>query len=298
MRDVLFDLAEEHGLGPDYASSGEEMVLLCPLCDDHKPRLYCNRRSGQWICHNCDERGTVWSFLERVLQLDPMTVYRLAREFLGTKREAVASEPAKTDAPEVELPEGSMPLDDPQFPLQQPFWRYATQRGLTPELVRRYGLMYCLTGYYAYRLIVPIRTGERLVGWIARDITGRAEKKVLAPPGAKFSQALFNVEHVERQPVLLVEGVFDAMAWPDRAVATLGAKLSPTQRSMLHKAGLHDIVVLYDGDDAGRQGSRKVARELHHSGFNVQVAQLPEGLDPGSASSVQLHTALETARSI
>lgn len=296
MSDILFDHARKRGLDVQYASGGDELLMACPLCDDHKPRLFCNRRSGRWICHNCGEHGTVWSFLERICRLDPMAVYRAARQFIGTRPGVTEVTPVET--PVVDLPEGSLPLDDPSALLQRRFWRYLEGRGIGPTLVREYELGYCPGGYYAGRVVVPIKMQGVLYGWIARDITGEAEKKVLTPPGAKLSQALFNIDHVAGPGVLLVEGVFDALAWPTQAVATLGAKLSTQQRRLLRGAGISRVTVLYDGDDAGRAAARRVGRELAMSGFDILIATLPDGTDPATVSSFELKQSLEIAAQV
>jgi len=304
MNDLLLDLCAEHGLDVQYASGGAEIMLACPLCADHKPRLYINRRTFRWICFNCDMTGAIDSFLENVLGYDPFEAYHIKQKLKGPVRwERTSSVGSGAPDPEVPLPPEAMPLDNPADPLQKPYWDYLTRRGLAPELVIEYGLHFALTGKHGQRGIVPIKENGILKGWIARAIINNSDDpkwaKVLTAPGMKTSRVLFNLDKVRGQEeAILVEGVFDALALPTRAIATLGAKLSPIQRHQLRKAGFTRIVLMWDPDTAGERGARKAGPELAAAGFEVAVATLPKGVDPGSASSVVVKEALGNAKPI
>lgn len=97
------------------------------------------------------------------------------------------------------------------------------------------------------------------------------------------SDLLFNwhraAPHLARG-VVVVEGPFDAMrVWQAgcRPVAALlGTELSSAQRALLATAPR--VVVMLDGDDAGRQGARKLLAAL--APRPVLVVRLPEGRDP------------------
>ncbi len=160
MNDQLLDLISKSGIDADYASSGEEIVLECPLCNDHKKRLYVSRRDFLWMCHNCGEKGNVYRFLEKILRYDPMKASHLANNLLGhgKKRELIASEreDAVLDDKEIDWPEGYMPLTSPDAPLQRQFWNYLTRRGVDNARILDDKMGFVLGGYYAYRVIVPI----------------------------------------------------------------------------------------------------------------------------------------------
>jgi DNA primase len=136
-----------------------------------------------------------------------------------------------------------------------------------------------------------------LRGWVARLIRPAMEheQKVLTPPGMKSSLLLWGLDHVKTSCVL-VEGVFDALAFPDGvAVASLGAKLSPIQRHLLRQRGVEKVIIMYDHDEAGKKGAKRAARELVAAGFETWIAVLPEGIDPGSSDMLQLGRAIQGA---
>ncbi|KKK74541.1 hypothetical protein LCGC14_2882730, partial [marine sediment metagenome] len=100
----------------------------------------------------------------------------------------------------------------------------------------------------------------------------------------------------------LVEGVFDAMVmWQQgypATIATLGAHITEVQRALVKRLGSISVVLLRDGDAAGRDGAIKDARELACDLLPVSIALLPDGTDPASASRQDIERALQEARPV
>lgn len=98
------------------------------------------------------------------------------------------------------------------------------------------------------RVIIPTMHEGRIVGWIARSIDqGKMRYLSEAPPDFLFNAPALTKPN--RKYVVLVEGVFDALAID--GVASLGAKLSPVQAAWLKSSG-RQVIVLPDIDKRGR----------------------------------------------
>ena len=71
------------------------------------------------------------------------------------------------------------------------------------------------------------------------------------------------------------------------AVALLGIQLSTTQLQLLYPCSR--IVLMLDGDDAGRSPSQKITNALaQHTGIRLHRIELPHGLDPDDLSDTDL----------
>jgi DNA primase len=70
------------------------------------------------------------------------------------------------------------------------------------------------------------------------------------------------------------------------------------QRDLLRRRGIKRVIIMFDPDEAGRKGARRAASELVAAGFEVEVAQLPEGTDPGSSDTLALERAIASATPI
>jgi 5S rRNA maturation endonuclease (ribonuclease M5) len=98
------------------------------------------------------------------------------------------------------------------------------------------------------RLIVPFMYGSEIVGYAARAVDPGVEPRYLS---RKSSDYLFNNEVLrkkERKYVIVVEGVFDALAIG--GVALLGSTFSARQAAWLKSTG-QTVIAVPDHDQAG-----------------------------------------------
>lgn len=63
------------------------------------------------------------------------------------------------------------------------------------------------------------------------------------------------------------------------AVASLGTALTEEQASML-KHNVDEVIVVYDGDDAGRRAAVRAGLLLQRVGVTAKAVRLPPGMDP------------------
>lgn len=134
-----------------------------------------------------------------------------------------------------------------------------------------------LAGCVALRLHdargAPLGYGGRRLR--AADVTARG--KWTFPRGLPKSRVLYGLHRVRGRRVVLTEcpwGVLRLGQLGVDAVALLGVALSPAQRAMLEQ--FDEVVVLLDGDRAGRVAAEGIARVL----TNARIVQLPIGSDP------------------
>jgi hypothetical protein len=131
------------------------------------------------------------------------------------------------------------------------------------------------------RVIVPVLADDGLTwfGFVGRDYTGKASMPYLYPPGMARGAHLYNsiaLHEDSIEPVMVVEGVFDAIAlWPD-AVAVLG-KPSHAHVDML-LASRRPVAIVLDGD--AYDEARALAMRLRFDGQRAGVVQLPPKKDP------------------
>lgn len=87
----------------------------------------------------------------------------------------------------------------------------------------------------------------------------------------------------QQSEAILVEGNFDVVALHARgvtnAVAPLGTAFTGMQAKLL-KRFAPSVVVLFDGDAAGRKATRASRAACKEGGLTAKVASLPNGIDP------------------
>jgi len=111
-------------------------------------------------------------------------------------------------------------------------------------------------------------------------------------PGGWRKNALFGAHMVaEGNPVVLVEGTTDALRLWEYGVrdscAMLGTFANVGQMQLLARLTT-DVIVMGDGDEAGRTMNGNVTRALRsHVDVTTEAVELPEGVDPGDLTEAQ-----------
>lgn len=157
------------------------------------------------------------------------------------------------------------------------------------------------TGYYdrfRNRLMIPIHSDTgALVGFGGRSLDGSEPKYLNSPESDLFnkSRLLYNLHRSKDamrryDRAILVEGYFDAIAIDHAGVpgvvASMGTSLTAGQASMMRRF-TRNVVIAYDGDNAGRAATLRAAQVLLAAGLNVSALDLQGEKDPDSL--VQKH---------
>lgn len=156
-------------------------------------------------------------------------------------------------------------------------------------------------GYYDLfrsRLTIPIRSPEgRTIAFGGRllEVGGEARAdspKYLNSRESKLynkSEVLYGTDQARdeirrKKTAILVEGYFDCIGLHQvgvkHAVALCSTALTPGHLSLLSRLGAKELVLLLDGDEAGRKAVERLGGPILAAGASARVAVLPDGEDP------------------
>ena len=173
---------------------------------------------------------------------------------------------------------------------------YLTERGLTEDVAQTFGVgFFAGKGSMHDRIVIPIHNSEgELVAYAGRSIDG-SEPRYKFPAGFHKSLELFNLHRVKGElSVVLVEGFFDCMKVTQAGypcVALMGASMSKAQEKLLGEFG--HVIVMLDGDEAGRNAAVGIADRLQRVVYQVQLVDLPDGVQPDNIADDELHRMLD-----
>ena len=149
--------------------------------------------------------------------------------------------------------------------------------------------------------MIPLHNREGvLVAYAGRSIDG-SEPRYKFPAGFLKSLELYNLYRVRGDvSVVLVEGFFDcltvsAAGFP--CVALMGSTMSKAQEEFLRQHFGH-VVVMLDGDEAGRVAAEGIADRLQWVVYQVQLVELPHGVQPDQLSPDEFHRLLDLVPSM
>jgi DNA primase len=177
---------------------------------------------------------------------------------------------------------------------------YLADRGITRETVDYFGVgFFPGKGSMSGRIVIPIHNAEgELVAYSGRALDESAEPRYKLPPGFNKTLELFNLHRAaqcdSRGVVIVVEGFFDAMkvhqAGFPSVVALMGSSLSDVQADLL--GAFERVILMLDGDGAGREAAPKIAAQLALHCFALIVA-VPDGSQPDQLSTESINAVLD-----
>lgn len=147
------------------------------------------------------------------------------------------------------------------------------------------------------RLVVPIiQDGVRVGASLRKTKANDYPKWSHQPVSIKVGDLLYNYDAtVGEMEIVVCEGAFDVWAYHEigvTAVATYGAHITDEQYRLLMKTGA-DLVFSYDGDEPGREATRK-GITLFRNKANMSTVEFDDGEDPASISREQLKLKYES----
>jgi DNA primase len=177
---------------------------------------------------------------------------------------------------------------------------YLAKRGLTYETAAYFGVgFFSGKGSMSGRVVIPIHdTQGELVAYAGRAIGG-AQPRYKLPANFQKSHVVFNLHRAQasKNPsVVVVEGFFDCLkvhqAGFNSVVALMGSSLSDTQAKLL-EANFDRVVLMLDGDEAGRAACREIAPRLA-TRLWVRITAVPPARQPDQLSSCEIIRILGT----
>ena len=161
-------------------------------------------------------------------------------------------------------------------------------------------------GYYGNRAIIPFFMRGKLVGFCAVDLLGKDQwilehplndeddyRKTLYPKNFRAKECLFGFDHVEQgcEQLFVTEGAREVMKIKQEvtpnAVGVLKADLSDEQILLITEKAPKEVVLAFDGDQAGYAATDKNAAKLERT-CRVRKCYLPIGKDPKNLNGKDL----------
>lgn len=174
-----------------------------------------------------------------------------------------------------------------------------TDRRLSLGTAQEFGIGYCSKGILAGCIAIPIHDVEgELVAYAGRRLKYKEVSelgKYRFPSGFHKDRVLYGLHRIPAaehatSAITLVEGFFSVLKLHEagvRAAAIMGADLSTHQALQLRQ--FRRVIVLLDGNAAGRRGSAAAAELLH----NATVVHLPTDWEPEQLSRGALLSLVE-----
>ena len=264
----------EKVLYKSYQMKNGEHAFHCPFCNHRKPKLEINMHTNEegknpWECWVCQTKGrTIRSLLYQL-----KTPKDQASEILKYVPRGGTVEYKQLSI--IELPKEFQLLYNASTTsvVANLVKKYLYERGFTDNDFIKYGIGYCTSGEYGGRVIIPSYSESNSLNYfVARSYDGNYFK-YKNPEVSKdviFFENLINWN----TPIILCEGVFDAIAIRRNAIPLLGKSITDSLYKKLITSKVTDIYVALDTD--ARDKALTISEKLLNQGKRVFLVDLPD----------------------
>jgi len=274
--ELLEDVLGDHGL--HYPNRGQ-ISFNCPVCDDdrNKHNLEVNYIDNVYKCWSCgDSEGThgpLGRIFDKYGNKKHKKLYNVLKPETVVKRER----PKKT----LKLPDSFTLFKDssPVYPVRRQAMNYLKSRGITDEMIERYGIGFCDKGDHSGRIVVPSynKNGE-LNYYIARSWNPMSKAKYKNPEAEK-DKIIFWENLIDwNKDIFLVEGAFDGL-FLENSIPMLGKHMSELLFETLYMNAKGKITICLDSD--AWENAVKLYHELNGGEMwgRIKLIKLPDDKD-------------------
>ena len=280
-QEALVELLEEvlgdHGL--HYPNRGQ-IQFNCPVCDEdrNKHNLEVNYFENVYKCWACgDSEGTHGKLGKLFDKFGNKKQKKLYNILKPEESEKVV----RVKKPKVVLPENFTLFKDshPIYPVRKQAYNYLKSRGITDEIIERFGIGFCDKGSHMGRIIIPSYNSKgELNYYVGRSWDPHSRAKYRNPEAEK-DQIIFWENLIDwNKDIYLVEGAFDGM-FLDNPVVMLGKHMSELLFETIYNKAKGNVIICLDGD--AWNNAVRLYHELNGVELwgKVKIVKLPDDRD-------------------
>jgi DNA primase len=274
--ELLEEVLGDHGL--HYPNRGQ-ISFNCPVCDDgrNKHNMEVNYIDNVYKCWSCGDSEGTHGALGRIF--DKYGNRKQKKLYNVLKPETVVKREKKKKT--LKLPEGFTLFKDssPVYPVRRQAINYLKNRGITDEMIEKFGIGFCDKGDHAGRIVIPsYNTKGELNYYIARSWNPMSRAKYKNPEAEK-DKIIFWENLIDwNKDIYLVEGAFDGL-FVDNPIPMLGKHMSELLFETIYKKAKANIVICLDAD--AWENAVKLYHELHGGELwgRIKLIKLPDDKD-------------------
>ncbi len=326
IEDFVYDLLQEHGCKA-VRKHKDSITAQCPYhWNKSNFKTFrvstvevLNKRTNiigyHYHCFSCGAGGSIVSLISHINRCTIKKAEKIFRKRVILKQvtlDGIRKELRRLNEENdiKELEEVSLPAFSKN---QEPMMRYLKRRNKTYHgtldldyIINKYELYYCSSGWYAGRIVMPVRdVSGKVVYFNDRTIDDSIKNKSLHQDGSLASQVLHGIRYAHiKKKCVICEGSFDMFAVDcairdkndlgrDYGIVNLmGLVVSDIRLSMLVNH-FEEVYWMLDNDKDGIKATRKFMKEFKDDLEMRNCTQAyPENKDPGKCTKKEIRRAI------
>ena len=280
MENAALLLLVESVLGKGQVTSKGNYAFKCPFCAHHKQKLEVSlrttaKRENFWHCWVCDSKGKSIRELFKRAKASPDRFKDLDLLIQPTANDTIVSSEALALPAEYIALNGIYLDKVTQIEVKHAL-KFLTKRNVTKDDIIKYNIGFCKEGSYGGRIIIPSYDANGILNYFVARAYKESDRKYKNPPVASKEVIGLELYINWDAPIILCEGMFDAITIKRNVIPLLGKVLHNKLMEKLVKSSVDRIYIALDND--AKKDALKHAEKLMSYGKEVYMVEL-EGKD-------------------
>jgi len=247
LKQLIDDITKETG----YELNNGEVSYHCPVCHHAKRKLQVNLVTHKWGCWVCGEsHGTRGGSLKTLFGVYKANegYYQKLQEFgYSPHKKVIVSDDLKHRRIQLPSEFKSLIVHNKSLEYKHAV-AYLRRRNISKQDIIKYNIGFCVEGEYKDRLIFPSYDHNGSLNYFTSRVWVDASYSSYKKPPFSSHDVIGYEFFVNWDfPVVLCEGVFDAIAIKRNAIPLFGKVIGPCvkEKILTHKP---DVYLVYDND--------------------------------------------------
>ena len=248
-----------------------EYMYWSPFISHHKPKLQINIQTGKWHCWVSNSGGrTLFQLLKKVGaskgHFDELMELIDDNYYVNPRTQEINVS--------LSLPAEFKPLKNGGDGIvKRHALTYLHNRGIDDSDILKYNIGYCDEGLYSNRIIIPSYDSEgQLNFFVGRDFYNSKMKYRNCTTTKDIIG--FDLFINWDEPIILCEGVFDAMSFKRNAIPLFGKTVMSTLQKKIIEFKVKTIYLALDND--ALNDAVKISENFINNGIDVRMMKLKE----------------------
>lgn len=271
-----------------------EVIFYCPKCKHRKKKLSVNLIKNVFHCWVCNFKGTLYNLVYELRRDKVDAFLKIFNNYKLSLDDGFIDKPKNGT---ISLPDGCFSLENSSTPYTIEVKNYLRSRGISEKVIKKYNIIYWKRTSEDRRILIPYYDNNKLVYYISRKIYDHVESpKYLCLNVPRSNMLMFINKTNVSLPIILVEGVFDAIKVDFNCVPLLSNKISD---SVINQLLVYPSIYLaLDNDKPGILGCIEIAKKLLLKGKTVYFVDISPYKDPGEMSRNEFFSRINNAEQI
>lgn len=275
-------------LGEYMQKKDNNYAFHCPFCNHHKQKLEVDLDTGLWNCWVCHTKGKGVSYLLKKMRAGKNDIHQIKTYENYSNKTFDFSEQIIT------LPDHFSLLSDSKDSAIAKFcYDYLISRGLSYDDILRYKIGYISSGKNIGNIVIPSYNSS---GYLNYYVFKNPKTGLYLNPKHPKSQVFFDIFINWNAPIIIVEGMLDAISVKYNAIPLLGKILNKKIKNKILKSDNSTYYICLDGD--AKDSVFAIAKYLISIGKTVFNVELPYNQDPSSLGHKKVWELIKNSKPI